>query len=300
MTILHFAVVGISFLCSLSALRNILFSKEGRSVSESYRIPSFISMLLIPSSSFVFDWSDRADTSCVLQTHCPRRAHSGGTASPGGSRAPRRCSWVFAPLEGAHGFEELNLNSSSIFRQNAATDKRGGLLSSWKTEEMLVPEPSLLLGKAFSSLLCFSPRCPGLLPPIPGAGMAMARSALPPVLVTTVTMVRALLEEGVQHDVVWEGEFPTAEQTGKTDGTTKQLKKVVLRHKVCFGYCFVSNNWPYHDLHSYLALEKSAFSQIITLLRKLLVYKKNNWGVNWIPYKKVKNHLSRTSVSRQK
>lgn len=37
-TILHFAVVGISFLGSLSALRNILFSKEAKSVSESYNI----------------------------------------------------------------------------------------------------------------------------------------------------------------------------------------------------------------------------------------------------------------------
>lgn len=104
-------------------------------------------MLLIPSSSFVFDWSDRANAACALQTHSPRRARSGGTVRPGESGAPRHCSWVFAPLEGAHAFEELNINPRSIFRQNAAIDKRGGLLSSWKAEEMLVPEPSLLLGK---------------------------------------------------------------------------------------------------------------------------------------------------------
>lgn len=49
-TILYFAVVGISFLSSLSALGKVPISKEGRSSSDNHCISSFTSMLLILSN----------------------------------------------------------------------------------------------------------------------------------------------------------------------------------------------------------------------------------------------------------
>lgn len=52
-TVLHFAVVGISNLSSLPASRKVLISKEARSGSESCCISAFTSMLLIPSSIFL-------------------------------------------------------------------------------------------------------------------------------------------------------------------------------------------------------------------------------------------------------
>lgn len=49
-TILYFAVVGISFLSSLSALGKVLISKEARSSSDNHCISSSTSMLLILSN----------------------------------------------------------------------------------------------------------------------------------------------------------------------------------------------------------------------------------------------------------
>lgn len=150
---------------------------------------------------------------------------------------------------------------------------------------MLVPEPTLLLGKVkHFQVCCVSAQgVQGSCHPSQWLGRSRHPAHSHLSLSPQLPWPKCCWMEVCSTVPCGKGQFPTAKQTDKAGRTTEQFKKVDLRNKFCFGYCFISNNWPYCVLHSDLAQQKSAFSQGITLLRKLTVCKGNDWGDNFIP-----------------
>lgn len=260
--------MGSSFLSSLSGLRKVPLSKEARAGSESDCFPSIISVLFVPPGP----------------VPCVRAAR----AVPGGGPRPLPAlQWGVRSTRGSSSFCVAQIKSSQHLQAKscgwqtlcAGRVCTQGLLSSGRLRRCLCRRAwdAPGWGKAFPRLLCFSPRCPGLWPPVPAAGLATHGTP------TCPCPAEALLNESVQH--VGRGRFP-----GGTDWHASQdhwtIQKSRLEEQDLLWLFLNREKLTFlHPAQWLTTAENSIFPRNHSL-RKLSVYKENDWRDNFIPLKK--------------
>lgn len=239
-TILHFAVVGISILSSLSALGKVLISKEARSSSDNHCISSFTSMLLILSNISVL-WSSwpRRSHGCMGTSLFPPNTQRGWChPGRGPGTAPRRpLQWGVRSTRGSSCFwvgwtSTLAASSGKILRvTNPLCQERlhpGRTffpLKGWGLCHMFVSEHPLLLGevKHFQACCVSAQGVQGScrLSQLLGQPRHLAHSHLS--LSPQLSWPKCCRMKVCSMGQCVKGQFPTVEWTDKADRTTEQF-----------------------------------------------------------------------------